>query len=169
MKPDFVNGVNLARATKHYSIAAKVGCEKSMGMITTGYTKGMFSKYITKKEYEVILRAHKDATDSMKSDQRDEAAKWMPQLMMVRYNPRMGALIDHNGEFVGHYDTKIDELAARLRDGKSKEEKKSVWYIDSSSPKQTGNKSYIYFDSHLWGNNLYMIINGGLSPRSCHV
>ena len=72
----FVNGVNLARAAKHYSIAAKAGCEKSMSMITTGYTNDTFRKYITKNEYEMILRAHKDATDAMKSDQRDEAAKW---------------------------------------------------------------------------------------------
>ena len=70
-----INGVPMKRAMKHFIIAAKIGCEGSMDTITKGYSS-YFGNYITKSEYEATLRAHQDAKNSMKSAQREEAAKW---------------------------------------------------------------------------------------------
>ncbi|KAL7456343.1 hypothetical protein ACHAWC_007870 [Mediolabrus comicus] len=70
-----INGVPMRRAIKHFTIAAKMGCEGSMDTITKGYSS-YFENYITKNEYEATLRAHQDAKESMKSAQREEAAEW---------------------------------------------------------------------------------------------
>jgi len=43
-----VNGVPMKRALKHYTIAAKVGCEKSMDQVTKGYSS-YFKNYIKPK------------------------------------------------------------------------------------------------------------------------
>ena len=51
-------------------IAAGAGHDDSLTKIRDCFMNG----YATKDDFEKTLRAHKDAKDEMKSDQRDEAA-----------------------------------------------------------------------------------------------
>ena len=71
----YQNGAYLARASKHWSIAARAGCKESMGNITKGYSSYL-KNCLTKSEFEATLRAHKNATDAMRSEQRDKAAEF---------------------------------------------------------------------------------------------
>jgi len=57
---------NMERAMKHYMIAAKCGYDDSLKEIGLGYKAGK----VTKDEYASTLRAHKQATEEMKSEQR---------------------------------------------------------------------------------------------------
>ena len=60
---------NIARATKHFILAARAGHKESLDMVKTGFMKGV----ITKDEYANTLRAYQKAHDEMKSDMRDKA------------------------------------------------------------------------------------------------
>ena len=61
------------RAKKHMIIAAKSGCKDALDVVKHGY---MNSNVHTKDEYEMILRAHQQRRDEMKSDMRDKAFKF---------------------------------------------------------------------------------------------
>ena len=56
---------------KHFIIAANLGHEWSMKALWRHYSAGD----ITKEELEVTLRTHQAAVDSMKSPEREEAAR----------------------------------------------------------------------------------------------
>ena len=60
---------NVARALKHFMIAAGAGYDNSLNTIQEFFMNGL----ATKDDFEKALRAHKDAADEMKSDQRDAA------------------------------------------------------------------------------------------------
>ena len=51
-------------------ISAAVGCDESLKEIQKGYVNGQ----VTKDDFEKALRSHKEASDEMKSDQREMAA-----------------------------------------------------------------------------------------------
>ena len=61
---------NMDRAVKHWMIAAGAGCDKSLKAIRVCYLDGD----ATKDDFEKALRAHKEAKDEMKSEQREAAA-----------------------------------------------------------------------------------------------
>ena len=61
---------NVDRAMKHFMIAAGAGYDLSLDEIR----KCFLNCHATKDDFEKALRAHKDAKDEMKSDQRDAAA-----------------------------------------------------------------------------------------------
>ena len=61
---------NMSRALKHWMIAARAGHDKALAAIRGRYMSGQ----ATKDDFEKALRAHKDARDEMKSEQREEAA-----------------------------------------------------------------------------------------------
>jgi hypothetical protein len=56
---------------KHYMIAARGGLDNSLKKVGEGYKAG----HVTKDEYARTLRAHKQATEEMKSEQRTKANK----------------------------------------------------------------------------------------------
>ena len=58
------------RAMKHWIIAARAGCDKSLKEIRNAFMNG----HATKEDFEKSLRAHKESADEMKSDQREAAA-----------------------------------------------------------------------------------------------
>ena len=58
------------RAMKHWMISAAAGHDKSLKNIRDCFMNG----HATKDDFEKALRAHKDVTDEMKSDQREAAA-----------------------------------------------------------------------------------------------
>ena len=62
---------NHRRAMKHYMIAARGGLDNSLKKVGEGYKAG----HVTKDEYARTLRAHKQATEEMKSEQRTKANK----------------------------------------------------------------------------------------------
>ena len=64
-----VESGNNDRAVKHYMIAAGAGLDFSLRQIQDGYLKG----YVTKDDFEKALRAHKEAKDETKSEQREAA------------------------------------------------------------------------------------------------
>jgi hypothetical protein len=66
---------NLDRAAKHWMISAAAGLDDSLKEIQKGYVNG----HVTKDEFEKALRAHKQAKDEVKSDQRDTAAVYYYQ------------------------------------------------------------------------------------------
>ena len=59
----------LDRAAKHYIIAAKLGCDKSLKSVTNLYKAG----YVSKDDFAAALRGHQAAVDATKSPQREEA------------------------------------------------------------------------------------------------
>ena len=61
---------NMNRAEKHYMIAAMAGYDKSLKSIRVCFLEG----HVTKDDFEKALRAHKEAKDEVKSDQREAAA-----------------------------------------------------------------------------------------------
>ena len=61
---------SMNRAVKHYMIAAMAGYDKSLKSIRVCFLEG----HVTKDDFEKALRAHKEAKDDMKSDQREAAA-----------------------------------------------------------------------------------------------
>ena len=61
---------NMERAVKHWMIAAMAGYDNSLNAIRQCYLEG----HATKDDFEKALRAHKHATDEMKSDHREAAA-----------------------------------------------------------------------------------------------
>ena len=58
------------RALKHFMIAAGAGSDSSLSAIREGFLLGHVAKY----DFEKALRAHKEAADELKSNQRDAAA-----------------------------------------------------------------------------------------------
>ena len=64
------NAGNMERAVKHWMISAGAGDDISLKSIRQCYSSG----YATKDDFEKALRAHKDAKDAMKSEQRDAAS-----------------------------------------------------------------------------------------------
>ena len=63
---------NVDRAMKHFMISAGAGYDESLKVIREGFLYG----HAAKDEFERALRAHKEAKDEMKSDQREAAAKF---------------------------------------------------------------------------------------------
>ena len=61
---------NMSRAVKHWMISAGAGHDESQMCIQHCFMAG----HATKDEFEKALRAHKEANDEMKSDQRETAA-----------------------------------------------------------------------------------------------
>ena len=61
---------NMDRALKHWMIAARVGCRTSLRAIKDLFMNG----HATKDDYGTALRAHQAYLDSIRSDQRDQAA-----------------------------------------------------------------------------------------------
>ena len=61
---------NMKRAVKHYMISAGAGCDNSLKAIRESFMEGD----ATKEDFEIALRAHKEAKDEMRSDQREAAA-----------------------------------------------------------------------------------------------
>jgi len=59
---------NVSRGMKHLMISAMAGNDESLDMIKRGYTHGE----VTKEDFAKALRAHKEHTDEVKSDQRDK-------------------------------------------------------------------------------------------------
>ena len=57
------------RATKHFIIAANLGCDEALDMVKQGFLRGVVSK----EEYAAALRGHQTAVDATKSQQREEA------------------------------------------------------------------------------------------------
>ncbi len=74
------NNGNVERAVKHYTIAAKLGEEKSMKALWIHYSAGN----ITKEELDVTLRGHQAAIDATKSAQRDAGEAYFRQLTASR-------------------------------------------------------------------------------------
>ena len=60
---------NHQQAYKHLTIAARVGCTKSLDLVKGEYMNG----FVTKEEYANTLRAYQTSQDEMKSDSRDKA------------------------------------------------------------------------------------------------
>ena len=67
-----VKAGNTDRAVRHWMIGARAGYDKSLKAIREGYVNG----HVTKTDFEKALRAHKDAKDEMKSEQRETAAAY---------------------------------------------------------------------------------------------
>ena len=63
------NAGNMKKAVMHYMISAGAGYDLSLEVIRELFSDG----HATKDDYETALRAHKEANDEMKSDQRDAA------------------------------------------------------------------------------------------------
>ena len=61
------------RAMKHFIIAAGAGHDGSLKGIGRLYLDG----HATKDDFEKALRAHKEAKDEMKSDQREAGAAYL--------------------------------------------------------------------------------------------
>ena len=67
---------NMDRAVKHWMISARAGYDKSLKAIQECF----MNSHATKGGFEKALRAHKEAKDEMKSDQREAAAKFYGQI-----------------------------------------------------------------------------------------
>ena len=77
---------NVKLAMKHWIMAANAGHDTSLEMVKHGYKHGCCSK----DEFAKTLRAHKAATDEMKSDQRDEARRYHETHTRERASQRAG-------------------------------------------------------------------------------
>ena len=66
-----MNNNNTSRAMKHFRVAAEQGYSKSMYIVHDMESKG----FISQQECYEILKAHKDAIDSRKSDKRERAKR----------------------------------------------------------------------------------------------
>ena len=64
---------NISRAKKHYMIAVRDGCGRSLKAILELYSK----EYATKEEYENALQAYQEYVAEIKTSQRDDAAELM--------------------------------------------------------------------------------------------
>ena len=68
-----LNNKNPSRAMKHFRIAAEQGYAESMSNIKDMKSEG----FISKQEYDEILKAHKEGLASKKSDWRDKASRFL--------------------------------------------------------------------------------------------
>ena len=73
------NAGNTSRAVRHWMMSAGAGFDLSLEAIR----KGFMAEAITKDDFEKALRAHKEAKDEMKSDQREAAAAYQNQMHYV--------------------------------------------------------------------------------------
>lgn len=64
------------RATKHFIIAANLGCDESLDALKELFKRGL----ATKEEYATALRGHKAAVDELKSPQREAAEVYYRKL-----------------------------------------------------------------------------------------
>ena len=67
---------SMARAMKHFMIAARSGYDLALKAIGSGYKNG----FVTKDEYTTTLRAYQDAVAEMKSVQRTKANKYEAEM-----------------------------------------------------------------------------------------
>ncbi len=74
---------NTERAVKHFIIAANLGFEKSMTVLSEFWFK---RGYITKENLDATLRTHKAAVGEMKSPERGEAETWYSRASIGRRN-----------------------------------------------------------------------------------
>ena len=65
-----LNNGNYYKSMKHFMIAAKSGCDKSLNLVGDGYRKGG----VTKDDYACTLRTYQQIVNDMKSEQRSMAA-----------------------------------------------------------------------------------------------
>ena len=70
----YIEGIagNYHRAVKHFMISAGAGDDNSLKKIQQCFMHG----HAIKDDFENALRAHKEANDEMKSDQREAAAAY---------------------------------------------------------------------------------------------
>ena len=61
---------NIDRAMKHFHIAAKFGCEKTLKVVQDCFKNGL----VAKDDYANVLRAHQQYVLEISSDERDKAA-----------------------------------------------------------------------------------------------
>jgi len=73
---------NITRGIKHFDIAAKCGYEPVLKDITKLREKGL----ITEKDYKDILLAFNEAAGKMKSEQREEAVRWVEEYERNNFN-----------------------------------------------------------------------------------
>ena len=57
---------------KHWIIAAKLGDDGALKLVKLAYQCGQY-RYVSKEDYEAVLRGYQDAVDATKSEQREEA------------------------------------------------------------------------------------------------
>ena len=74
---------NMDRAVKHFMISAGAGHDGSLDAIRGCFMLG----HATKDDFEKALRAHKEAKDEMKSDQREAVAAYHRILAMPNQSP----------------------------------------------------------------------------------
>jgi hypothetical protein len=60
------------RAGKHYVIAAKLGYDRALQKVKSGFALG----FVSKEDYAAALRGHQAAVDATKSEQRDAAEEF---------------------------------------------------------------------------------------------
>ncbi|EJK47083.1 hypothetical protein THAOC_34223 [Thalassiosira oceanica] len=72
---------NYDRAVRHFLISAKMGVEQSLEMIKELFKEGN----ATKLQYGEALKGYRDASEEMKSPDREEAKKFVPVLNPVGY------------------------------------------------------------------------------------
>jgi TPR repeat protein len=63
------------RAGKHYIIAAKLGYDRALQKVKSGFALG----FVSKEDYAAALRGHQAAVDATKSTQRDAAEEYYNQ------------------------------------------------------------------------------------------
>ena len=68
---EWMNG-RVDRAAKHWIIAAKLGCDESLGNVKALYK----CEVVSKEDFAAALRGHKAAVDATKSPQREEAIEF---------------------------------------------------------------------------------------------
>ena len=64
---------NIERAVKHFIIAASLGYAEAINYLMAWYQEG----HVEKEDFDAALRAHQAAVDATKSEQREEADKYM--------------------------------------------------------------------------------------------
>ena len=73
------NEGNTERAIKHYMIAVDGGCNDALKKIQELYSKGL----ATKDDYAKALRSYQDYLGEVRSNQRDEAAKFSEKFKYI--------------------------------------------------------------------------------------
>ena len=72
---------NMSRAVKHFMIAAGAGEDNSLAHVRVMFMIG----HATKEDFEKALRSHKEASDEMKSDQREAATAYCRHQGLISY------------------------------------------------------------------------------------
>ena len=71
---------NAKRAIKHWVISASAGHDNSMKAIRSSFEQGL----VERDEYKLTLKAYIDSSTEMRSENRDDATRWM-QTGVVRW------------------------------------------------------------------------------------